>query len=117
MPLLRYAPWAGKAAGLRPFKAIADAAIGLSSDGPAEGEGSFAVVAEAQSSSGKTRRVRMTGGPVYELTAVAAAYCASRAADPSFDRRGALTPSQAFGANALLEALAPAGLEWHVEGA
>jgi saccharopine dehydrogenase (NAD+, L-lysine-forming) len=42
----------------------------------------------------------------YDFTARSAVHCALLAADPAFDKRGTLTPSQAFGAKALLDALA-----------
>jgi saccharopine dehydrogenase (NAD+, L-lysine-forming) len=42
----------------------------------------------------------------YDFTAKASVHCALLAADPGFDKKGTLTPSQAFGAKALLEATA-----------
>lgn len=65
----------------------------------------FSVVAEADGAKG-TRAAWVTGGDPYDFTAVSAVECALRAAAPAFDKRGALTPTQAFGARSLLETLA-----------
>jgi short subunit dehydrogenase-like uncharacterized protein len=59
-----------------------------------------------------TRAAWVTGGDGYDFTAVAAALCAERAAAADFDKRGALTPTQAFGARALLDGLKESGVAW-----
>ena len=74
----------------------------------------FSVVAEAVSSAGQRCTARVTGGDGYDFSAASAVYCARRAADPSFDKRGFLTPSLAFGAEAILEALARIEVRWSV---
>ena len=79
-------------------------------EGPSDAERArarCAVVAEAQNGA-RTARAWVTAGDGYDFTAVAAVECAVRAAADGFDSKGALTPTQAFGARALLEALARA---------
>jgi short subunit dehydrogenase-like uncharacterized protein len=65
-----------------------------------------AVVAQARSGNGKTATAWVTTGDGYDFTAVSAVECAVRAAADGFDQRGVLTPTQAFGARPLLDALA-----------
>ncbi len=100
-----------------PFtKALAERAIGRLPEGPSAEErrsARFYVVAEAIAPGGRiTERVWVTGGEGYELTAASAALCAKLAAAPEFTLTGALTPSQAFGADKLLDQLAPHGVKW-----
>jgi short subunit dehydrogenase-like uncharacterized protein len=66
------------------------------------------VVAEARSN-GRFGSAWVTCGDGYDFTAAAAVECAARAAADGFAAKGALTPTQAFGARPLLEALAAAG--------
>jgi short subunit dehydrogenase-like uncharacterized protein len=102
---------------IRPVTALAERWIGRLPEGPsaeARARARFAVVAEAEGARG-THTAWVTGGDGYDFTAASAVECALRAADPAFAARGALTPSQAFGARALLDALAFAGVRWGVE--
>jgi short subunit dehydrogenase-like uncharacterized protein len=111
--VLERAPWIVKLAGTRLVHAALDRLVGLSSDGPdatARTKSRYAAVVEATSVTGERRVAEATSGDGYELTASIVAWCARKAADPSFDKRGALSPVQAFGARELLEALTPAGL-------
>jgi short subunit dehydrogenase-like uncharacterized protein len=77
--------------------------------------GHFAVWAEAIGSKG-THSVWVTGNDGYDFTAASASLCAQVAASKEFAGRGALTPSQAFGAKWLLDSLADAGVKWGVGG-
>lgn len=56
-----------------------------------------------------TRAAWVTCGDGYDFTAVSASLCAMRAAEESFQGKGALTPTQAFGAKWLLEQLKKEG--------
>jgi len=69
----------------------------------------FAIEVRA-SSIDRTSTVVVTGGDVGELTANAAARCAERVAGAEQFPVGVLSPSQAFGARWLLEALEPHGV-------
>lgn len=115
--LLRWLPLAGPGArllGLGPVRRLAEHWVGTLPEGPSEEERArcrFAVYAEARGREG-TRAVWVTGGDGYDFTAASAAWCAEQAATPDFAGRGALTPSQAFGARRLLEALEPTGVRW-----
>lgn len=83
-------------------------------EGPSDEErarSSFAVHAEAKGKSG-VKTVWVTGPGGYDLTAHSAVLCAKLAAAPGFAVFGAPTPSQAFGAKALLDGLAPIGVRW-----
>jgi len=55
-------------------------------------------------------RLALTGENGYDFAAASAALCARLASAPGFAATGALTPSQAFGARALLDGLAGAGV-------
>ncbi len=74
----------------------------------------FTVSCEARGKSG-TRRGTVRGSDVYGLTAASLAHAATLCADPSFDRRGALAPAQAFDPSAFLAAMAGSGLSVDVE--
>jgi short subunit dehydrogenase-like uncharacterized protein len=76
----------------------------------------FVVACEARAG-GRTRRGSVTGTDVYGLTAVTTAQGGLLAADPSFDRSGALAPAQAFNPRAFLDSLSSFGVEWEVEAA
>lgn len=71
-----------------------------------------AVVAEALAQDGQVQLCWVRAGDAYAFTAAAAALCARLAARADFDRIGALTPAQAFGARALLDGLRDRGVEW-----
>jgi short subunit dehydrogenase-like uncharacterized protein len=58
----------------------------------------------------RTSTVVVTGGDAGEVTAIAAARCAERAARAEGFPVGALSPSRAFGARWLLDALEPSGV-------
>jgi saccharopine dehydrogenase (NAD+, L-lysine-forming) len=112
--LARMARPFAKFVSLPPIHAVAARVIRRLPEGPSDAErarSSFAVWAEADGANG-TRAVWVTGGNGYDFTAASAVWCAGRAADPAFAVRGAPTPSQAFGARALLDALAPDGVRW-----
>lgn len=103
-----------KIMGTRPVGALARLLVRFAPEGPNEDvqeSGGFTVVAEAVSSSGRRRRAWVRGPEAYRFTAIAATLCARMAAAPGYDRRGALTPVQAFGARTLVEALSPYGVE------
>jgi short subunit dehydrogenase-like uncharacterized protein len=85
-------------------------------EGPSDAErarAKFGVVAEARGKKGVSA-AWVAGGDGYDFTAESAALCATRAAEPGFSARGALTPSQAFGARALLEGLAGNGVTFGI---
>jgi short subunit dehydrogenase-like uncharacterized protein len=78
-------------------------------DSAARARGRFAIEVRA-SSIDRTSTVVVTGGDVSGLTAHAAALCAERVASAEQFPRGVLSPSQAFGARWLLDALEPHGV-------
>jgi saccharopine dehydrogenase (NAD+, L-lysine-forming) len=85
-------------------------------EGPSDAERAdshFAVVAEAEGSRG-TASAWVTGGDGYDFTAASAVWCAMKAARGELAGRGALTPTQAFGARALLDAMADFGVRYGV---
>jgi len=99
---------AGKALSWAPAKRLAEHWVSTLPEGPSDAERArsrCAIVAEAQSGA-RTSRAWVTAGDGYDFTAAAAVECARRAAADGFDKKGALTPTQAFGARPLLEALA-----------
>jgi saccharopine dehydrogenase (NAD+, L-lysine-forming) len=101
-----------------PGRALAEHLVSRLPDGPSPADrvrSRFTAVAEAITSSGRRRTVWVTGGDAYDLTAVSAVACASRAADPAFAMRGFLSPSQAFGARELLDALSPIGVRYGID--
>jgi short subunit dehydrogenase-like uncharacterized protein len=96
-----------KALAWGPAKKLAEHWIRSLPEGPSDAERArahCAVVAEATKSN-RSARAWVTCGDGYDFTATAAVECAIRAASPAFTATGALTPSQAFGARTLLEAL------------
>jgi short subunit dehydrogenase-like uncharacterized protein len=114
MPL---AGLASKALSWGPAKRLAEHWVSSLPEGPSDAErarGRCAAVAEAQNGA-RTARAWVTAGDGYDFTAVAAVECAVRAAADGFDKKGALTPTQAFGARSLLEALAPHGVRFGVD--
>ena len=110
-PLARVA---GALLGLGPVKSLVERRIARAPEGPSDDERArsrFAVYADAEGAHGR-RAAWVTGGNGYDFTAASAVVCATRAAAPDFTARGALTPTQAFGARALLDALAESGVRW-----
>ena len=102
----------GPLLGFGPLARIAERRIRKLPEGPTPKQragAKFAICAEADGARG-TRRVWVTGPDGYDFTAASATWCAMEAAKPGFAGRGALTPSQAFGARRLLEAFAPIGV-------
>ena len=102
-----------------PLKRVSSAVIGRLPEGPspdARAKARFMVVCEARAGS-LTRRGSVSGRDVYGLTAVTTALGASLAADPSFDRSGALAPAQAFEPAAFLDSLAGFGVSYELEPA
>ena len=100
--------------GWPPVAAFAERRVRRLPEGPTDAEratGVFAVHAEAQGARG-THAIWVTGRDGYDFTAASAAWCARAAADPSFKKTGALTPTQAFGARTMLDALAADGVAW-----
>jgi short subunit dehydrogenase-like uncharacterized protein len=99
---------------LAPLKALAERWVNGLPEGPSDEErarGTFAVYAEATGARG-THAAWVTGGNGYDLTAASAVLCARLAGAPGFTGKGALTPSQAFGARALLDGLAGGGVRY-----
>jgi short subunit dehydrogenase-like uncharacterized protein len=114
MPLVGLA---SRALSWGPAKRLAEHWVSSLPEGPSDEErarGRCAIVAEAQNGA-RTARAWVTTGDGYDFTAVAAVECAVRAAADGFDKKGALTPTQAFGARSLLEALAPHGVRFGVD--
>lgn len=74
----------------------------------------FVVECEARAGA-RSRRGVVHGTDVYGLTAASLAHAAQLCADPSFDRRGALAPAQAFDPSAFLDVLAGSGLTYDVD--
>jgi len=114
MPLMGIA---GKALAWGPAKRLAEHWVSTLPEGPSDAErarGRCAVVAEAQNGA-RTARAWVTCADGYDFTAAAAVECAVRAAAEGFDKKGALTPTQAFGARPLLEALAGSGVRFGVD--
>jgi saccharopine dehydrogenase (NAD+, L-lysine-forming) len=111
MPLVGVA---SKTLAWAPMRAFAERCIRSLPEGPSDEQraaGRFAIYAEARGKAG-TRAAWVTGGDGYDFTAASAALCAERAAAPEFAAKGALTPTQAFGARALLDGLADSGVAW-----
>jgi short subunit dehydrogenase-like uncharacterized protein len=100
-----------------PFKQVADAVINRMPEGPSEEsrrKSRFTIVSEARAGS-RTRRGTVSGHDPYGLTAATTSQGALLAADPSFDRSGALAPAQAFDPKSFLDALAGFGVAYEVE--
>ncbi|MEK6276478.1 MAG: saccharopine dehydrogenase NADP-binding domain-containing protein [Actinomycetota bacterium] len=99
-----------------PLRKAAEAAIRRLPEGPSEADRAktrWMIVCEAQVG-GRTRRGTVTGPDPYGLTAVTTVHGAVLAAEPSFDRSGALAPAQAFDAASFLDALAGFGVDYEV---
>jgi short subunit dehydrogenase-like uncharacterized protein len=99
-------------------RALAERWVRSLPEGPSDEQrsrGRFAVYAEARGANG-LRAAWVTGGDGYDFTAASSSLCAERAAAADFPARGALTPTQAFGARALLDGLADAGVRWGLAG-
>jgi short subunit dehydrogenase-like uncharacterized protein len=110
-PLMPIVGVATRALAWKPLKELAERWVQSLPEGPSDSERArarCAAVAEARSN-GRFGSAWVTCGDGYDFTAAAAVECAARAAADGFAAKGALTPSQAFGARALLEALAAAG--------
>jgi short subunit dehydrogenase-like uncharacterized protein len=89
------------------------AANGQSGPDPvARANSRFALWCRAQTASGSVRAMTMEGADPYGVTAVLAAACAQWASQSGFQRRGVLSPLQAFEAQPLLATLAHAGARW-----
>ncbi len=74
----------------------------------------FTISCEARGKAG-ARRGTVRGGDVYGLTAVSLAHGALLCADPTFDRKGALAPAQAFDPTSFFATLADFGVSTEVE--
>jgi saccharopine dehydrogenase (NAD+, L-lysine-forming) len=91
----------------KPVKSLAERWVRAQPEGPSDEEraiSKFAVLAEAVGPKG-THSFWITGGNGYDFTAVSAAWCAGECLKSDFTARGALTPTQAFGARRMLEGL------------
>jgi hypothetical protein len=100
-----------------PLRRLIGVGIARMPEGPSEDARSsarFMVACEARAGS-RTRRGVVTGTDVYGLTAVTTAEGAVRAADPAFDRSGALAPAQAFDPQDFLTSLDWFGVDFEVE--
>jgi saccharopine dehydrogenase (NAD+, L-lysine-forming) len=98
-----------KLAGRPLFKRIAERVVRALPEGPSDDErqrSRFGVYAEAEGKQGRGA-AWVSGGDGYDFTAVSAVWCALRAAAPDFAVTGTPTPTQAFGARALLEGMGP----------
>jgi short subunit dehydrogenase-like uncharacterized protein len=99
----------------RPIRALAERWVRSLPEGPSEDSRAhsiFAIYAEAVGPNG-TKHAWITGGNGYDFTAVSSALCAELVMRNGFDKKGALTPSQAFGARALLDGVGSA-IRWGV---
>ena len=99
-----------------PLARLAERWVEKLPEGPSDAERARAhceVVAEADAD-GRHGTAWVTCGDGYDFTAASAVECAVRAAADGFSGRGALTPTQAFGARALLESLTVHGVRWGV---
>lgn len=108
---------ASKALAWAPARKLAESWVSSLPEGPSDAERARArcsALAEAQNGA-RIGRAWVTCGDGYDFTAQAAVECAVRAASPSFDKKGALTPTQAFGARPLLESLAEHGVRFGVD--
>jgi short subunit dehydrogenase-like uncharacterized protein len=100
-----------------PLRRAAGALVSRLPEGPGEEARRavrFMVCCEARRG-GRTRRGTVTGSDVYGLTASTVVHGALLAAEPGFERRGALAPSQAFDPEAFLDAMREFGVEREVE--
>ncbi|MCC6998775.1 MAG: saccharopine dehydrogenase NADP-binding domain-containing protein [Deltaproteobacteria bacterium] len=110
-------PWLSRLGGLMrlpPVQALAERWVRSLPEGPTDAERArarFAIVAEADGAVG-TRRVWVKGHDGYDFTAASAALCATWAAAPDFEARGAITPAQAFDPGALLDTMSSHGVTW-----
>lgn len=110
--LMAFAPIAASALKVPGMGWIAERWVRTMPEGPSERarkRATCAAFAEAKGKTG-TRSAWVTLGDAYELTAESAALAAILASGESFQARGALSPVQAFGAKALLDGLAAAGV-------
>lgn len=113
--LLRHAAPLLRLSSLPVVRDLLERGIDLLPEGPRPDErarSGGAVYAEAEGEGGRRAGVWVRTGDGYAFTAASAALCARLCARPGFDRRGALTPSQAFGARALLDGLRDADTAW-----
>lgn len=100
-----------------PLRRAIGAVINRMPEGPSDEDRSkakFAVGCEVKSGS-RVRRGSVTGTDVYGLTGVITVHGALLAADPAYDRSGALAPAQAFDPEPFLGALADFGVAYEVE--
>lgn len=116
-PLSRFALPALGMALRTPLRRAAEAFIGRMPEGPSDEDrkrARFMVSCEARAGA-KLRRGVTTGTDVYGITAVTTAHAALLAADPAYDRAGALAPAQAFDPGDFFAALGDFGVELDVE--
>ncbi len=102
-----------------PLRRAFAAAVGRLPEGPGEEARRatrFTVVCEAAAGD-RRRRGTVHGRDVYGFTARATVEGALACAEPGYDRRGALAPSQAFEPEHFLRAMSAAGLSYEVSPA
>jgi short subunit dehydrogenase-like uncharacterized protein len=117
VPLLPVAMPATGLAMRTPLRRAAAALVDRLPEGPSAQDRAatrFTIVCEAKAGS-RVRRGTVSGPDPYDLTAVTTSHGALLAADPSFDRVGALAPAQAFDPESFLDALADFGVDAEVE--
>lgn len=100
-----------------PLRRLAGAGVRRLPAAPSEQarkKSTFTVECEARAGA-RARRGTVRGSDVYGLTAVCLAHGAMLCADPTYDRKGALAPAQAFDATSFLDFLSGAGLVYEVD--
>jgi short subunit dehydrogenase-like uncharacterized protein len=100
-----------------PLKRAMAAVVSRLPEGPEEEDrrrSRFTIDCEAVAGTTR-RRGTISGRDVYGLTARTTVEAALRLAAPSYDRAGALAPSEAFDPEDYLAAMASAGVDWEVE--
>ena len=100
-----------------PLRAAAAALVRRLPEGPSEHSRKavrFVIDCEARAGS-RTRRGTVRGSDVYGSTAVSTAHAALLCAEPSYDRAGALAPSEAFDPAAFLAFLSDFGVSTEVD--
>lgn len=100
-----------------PLRAAASRLIARMPEGPADddrGAVRYTLVCDVRHGGGRRRGI-LRGSDVYGITAVIIAEGATRMAAPSYNRSGALAPSEAFDPESFLACLAPFGISTEVE--
>ena len=101
-----------------PFRHVVNAVIGRMPEGPSEQQrrrSRVMVDCAARTGTGRRRGTLTAAIDPYDLTAAIISQAAQLAAEPGFDRSGALAPAQAFDPREFLDSLAEVGVETQVE--